>query len=228
MAKLVIIDDLLCGCQLIQKQFELINSSFASDSTFVFDNDKKDDNLKLVNINKADNKIILFKNHLNSVKEQLLDFIKDNSNEAIVIVIDTLLISQSSTQPTLGKYYKDEEYSDEIYKYLYELKNGKDNDKGYNLENVCFFMSFRSESSISILAQVLKSRVRKDEQTKEEMKKRGENTELFFPMEACEPENISWVLNACQSYERESKVNIQFPLIFPDEYIAFLQSKENF
>ena len=76
------------------------------------------DNMKLVNINNADKGIIIFKEHIDSVKEQLIDFIVKNENEPIVIVIDTLLISQSPNQPSIGKYYTDGEYSDEIYKFF--------------------------------------------------------------------------------------------------------------
>ena len=223
MAKLVIIDDLLNGCKLIQKQFESINPSFSSESAFVFVNDCEDDNMKLVNINSADKNIIIFKRHKDSVIKQLIEFIVKNENEPIVIVIDTLLISQSPNQPSIGKYYTDGEYSDEIYKYLFELKNGKDSEKGYNLENVCHFMSFRSESSISIISQALKKRVEEDEEI---MKNSDGNKKIYFPREACEPENISWVLIACQSYDNNYEVSNHFPLIFPDEYIEFFKSKE--
>lgn len=212
MAKLLIVEDYTQTIVKIAKQFELINKNFQTDCTFCFI-PSTGGNLEIQSISSLEShrnlKRVDFSEQERIVLNSILDFLKNNKNDSILILIDVLLISPNPNAPSLEQYQLNKEFSCSLYADLIRVKNGKYLGDGIDGKNLSFVIYSRSDSILTVVAPTLKSLYTDEDRQ-------------FFPRESYLPKNISWCKNREEEVDAEPEANTQTPpLALPKSYTQF-------
>jgi len=215
MSKFLIIDDIKQAINLISKQIQFINKNVKEENIFYISSDE----IKIQPIQELQNEknISLAGFSEEKIFPVIEKFIED-TNEPILIIIDTLLISKNIISPSYEDYVENGEFSVQIYKNLIKLKNGIN--PNIDPDKLNFFMCSRLESALCVISKVL-YKLHKDASEKNDAKELE-----FFPFESCDSDNISWVINRCAAPEEECEDTIRdnYPINLPDSYIDFIKT----
>lgn len=215
MAKLLIVEDYTKTIKKIANQLQKINSSFQTDNVFCFipfENSKLAihtiDNLDTIpNLTRID-----FSEKKEAVFSAVQDFLKRNTDDHVLVLIDVLLISPNPNAPSRDQYQLSKEYSCELYAELIKIKNGKHKDVGINGDDLSFIIYSRSDSILTVVAPTLQALY-------------TDNESQFFPRECCLPRNISWCKNREEVVETDTEDDEQLPpLALPIPYIEYLRT----
>ena len=205
-------EDYVQTIKKIARQFEAINNNFQTDNVFCF-TPGGENNLELKTISSLDSHPNLnridFSEQKDVVLNAILNFLKHNEHDPILILIDVLLVSPNPNSPSMEQYQLNKEFSCTLYADLIKVKNGKHKDDGISGSNLSFVIYSRSDSILTVVAPTLKSLYTDEDR-------------LFFPRESYLPKNISWCKNREEEVGTEAEAHIQMPpLALPKSYAKY-------
>lgn len=220
MPKLLIIDDHLKMVYKIQKYIQEINPLFTRENTFCFSSQSP---LKLCPLSelKDDCARAILAGKREEVFSKAFQFLNEQSDEKVLILIDVLLNSQNISAPSIERYRVDHEYSCELYAELLRVKNGKKIRRCGKIKPNNFFhiIYSRSDSSIGVVVAAL------DELSRSQ----NEEDRKYFPKECTLLRNISWCRNGYDATDpdfgvAESQKKGSVPLALPSGYKEFIRN----
>lgn len=218
MAKLLIVEDHLRMVRMIQEYIQKLNPLFTPENTFCF---FPQGPLRLRPLSELQNDRAraLLAGKRETVFSKVFQFLDEQSEEKVLILIDVLLNTQKISAPSIEQYRADHEYSCELYAELLRAKNKKpiQGCSNINPDNFFHIIYSRSDASIGVVAAVL------DELSQ------SKTDQEYFPKECARAENISWCLNGCDATDpdfgvAESQGLNSVPLKLPRGYKEFIHN----
>lgn len=202
--KLLIIDNEGIIIEDICKQFERIRGDkFDRNDIYFFQKSVESSNAEIVSLFNVQGGIndVSFKSFKEEVESATVQFVVENQDEPILILIDLVLNNKVRTDYPTIDYYKNDEYSVEIYANI--LKRRFDPELSDNKVYVVMYSA--SETGDSTISEVMRNMLLDDESA--------------FPRQCCYIENISFFTRT-----QLPKISESSPITFDSDTIKWLKT----